>query len=89
MLKHIVEEADTRCVFKVAKAESIWNPLRLVNIQKHEVVQECLVEWHEDHLVSGLDHSLDHLDTAHVDVKSLDGPAHVLVEEVHQHPHAT
>lgn len=66
-----VEEANTGSVLEVAEAKSVWNPLSLIHIQHDEEVQECLVERHEDYFVASLDHCLDHLDSAHVDMKPL------------------
>ena len=89
VLKHVVEEADAGRILEVSKAESVRNALSLIHVVMNEIVEESLVEGHKDHFVASLNDVLDFLDAVHVDMKSLDGPAHVLVEEVHEHAHAT
>ena len=38
ILEDSIEESNARSIFEIAKAESVWNPLRLIHVQHYEEV---------------------------------------------------
>ena len=38
IFEYSIEEANARSIFEIAKAESVWNPLRLIDVQHYEEV---------------------------------------------------
>ena len=38
IFKDSIKEANARSVFEIAETESVWNPLRLIDVQHYEVV---------------------------------------------------
>ena len=79
----MVEKYDTRCVFKVAKGETMRDAHFLMNVCEHKEVNVSLVQGHEDHFVATLDHTLYHLYTLCVDKETLHGLPHILVKCIH------
>lgn len=85
----MIEKFYSRSVFEVAKSKSARNTLCLIDIDKCKKVQETFIQGHKYDFVTISNVLFHNFKSFHVNMQTLKGAPHVLVEKVSQCPHSS